>query len=176
MVHKEKEHGCNCHGSCDEQGCSSNEGPEVQNKEILELTSERDKYLALSQQIQADFVNYRNRIDSERNKMKLSANEKIIVDLLPVLDSFDLAMSHSKSKSEKQNLKMIHNQLFGVLENFGVKIIDDLEIFNPKFHHAITTEVSDKDNQILAVLQKGFMLGDKVIRHVKVKISRKSKK
>ncbi len=133
-------------------------------QQIEELTS-------TLKQVQADFENYQKRTEKEQEKLCKSASKELIIELLPVLDSFELAL---KDKQDK-GLEMLYSQLMGILEKKGLKQIEALDKkFDPYLHEALLQESSEKEEGIvLEELQKGYMLNDQIIRHTKVKVSKK---
>lgn len=122
------------------------------------------KYLRLA----ADFQNYRRRVDKEKNDIYSYANEKIMTELLAVIDNFDRALAiETADTGMKEGMAMILKQLLDVLEKSGLAEIPALEEeFDPNFHHAVQTVASKdhKGGQITNVLQKGYSLNNKVIR------------
>jgi len=139
-------------------------------QELIEMTD-------LLKRNQAEFENYRTRIETQRKELIITANKELILKLLPLLDSFELAFNN-KDKNEEfiKGMELIYSQFFQVLEDEGLKPMDtENSQFNPNLHEALLTEKhDDKENElILENLQKGFMLGDKVLRHAKVKINKK---
>jgi molecular chaperone GrpE len=126
--------------------------------------------------LQADFINYRNRVEREKKSLYASATEDIILQLLPVLDNFERALNNiEKDNAYYEGIKMIYNQMINVLTNNGLKEIECLgETFDPNFHHAVfMEECEDKDEgTIIEVLQKGYMLNEKVIRPSMVKVAK----
>lgn len=141
-------------------------------KEIAELT---DKYLRVS----AEFQNYRRRTEKEKNEIFKYGSEKVIVDLLSVLDNFERAISSVEHKDVNNNfldgIKMIYKQFKDILEKHGVKeIVCEGEEFDPNYHHAVLQEeVENKEsNIILEVYEKGYTLNGKVIRPSMVKVSK----
>ena len=139
-------------------------------QELIELTD-------LLKRNQAEFENYRTRIETQRKELVIMANKELILKLLPLLDSFELAFNNKdKSIEFLKGMELIYSQFFQVLEDEGLKPMDtENHQFNPNLHEALLTEKhDDKENElILENLQKGFMLGDKVLRHAKVKINKK---
>lgn len=137
-------------------------------KEIEEL---RDKLLRQ----QAEFENYKKFLDSEMEKFKCLANESLIKDLLPVLDSMELAIEDLKKRKsqELEGIKCIYQQMFKVLENHGLKPIQALgKMFDPYYHEVVAKVPSSlPEGIVVEELQKGYMLNLNVIRHSKVKIS-----
>lgn len=125
--------------------------------------------------LQADFINYKNRVEREKKNVYSYALEDIFSQLLPVLDNFERALSSmEKDNSYYEGVKMIYDQMLDVLKKNGLKEIDCLDKpFDPNFHHAVISEDSDKEEgTILEVFQKGYMLNDKVIRPSMVKVAK----
>jgi len=132
----------------------------------------------LLQRTQANFENYRKQTEKRVEEIRLMAAKDIIVQILPVLDNFELALkSNNDHTSECTNetftegVELIYSQFFSVLENNGVSVMDKTK-FDPFYHEALM-KIDSKlpENTIVEELQKGFILNDKVIRHAKVKIS-----
>ncbi len=143
----------------------------------------------LLQRTQANFENYRKQTEKRIEDIRAMASKDIILQVLPVLDNFELALKNNDHTSEftqgtekskisctptktfVEGVELIYSQLFSVLENNGITVIKKKE-FDPFYHEALM-KVDSKlpENTIVEELQKGFMLHDKVIRHTKVKIS-----
>ena len=128
----------------------------------------------------ADMINFRKRKEEEVNRMLKFCNEDIIKEILPIIDNFERAVAVDEStlsdveKNYLTGFKMIYTHLINVLEKFDVKAIDENNIeFNPVYHNAIMMEKKDgvKSGMVIEVLQKGYMLKDKVIRAAMVKVS-----
>ena len=122
--------------------------------------------------LQAEFENFKKRCEKENSEYMRYANEKIITDLLPVLDSFKLSLKNTHDIKEfKKGVELIYAQLSSALEKQGLRSINSVgEQFDPYKHEVLLVEDSDKDNEVLEELLKGYMLNDKIIRHAKVKI------
>lgn len=129
------------------------------------------KYLRLM----ADFQNYKRRTEKEKNDIYAFANEKIVSELLNVIDNFERALdAGSDGDSFVEGMNLIFKQLQGVLEKAGVVEIEALgQDFDPNFHHAVLTEDSAEyeSGKVTAVLQKGYLLNNKVIRPTMVKVA-----
>jgi molecular chaperone GrpE len=142
---------------------------EVLKNETGEL---KDKYLRLY----SEFENFRRRTSKEKIDIIKTANEDVILSLLPVLDDFERAQQAFKELNEsdplKQGLNLIQNKLFKTLESKGLKPMDAIgTAFNSDLHEAITQSpapTEDLKGKIIDVLEKGYYLNDKVIRHAKV--------
>ena len=147
---------------------------EISKEEQLsqDLASEKDKFLRLF----AEFENYKRRTSKERVELFKTANEDVIKALLPVLDDFDRAYIEISKTEEKDLLKgveLISNKLKSTLEQKGlapIKVANG-DVFNADNHEAITqipAPSEDLKGKIIDVIEKGYALGDKVIRFPKV--------
>lgn len=128
----------------------------------------------------AEMVNYRKRKEEEVNKMLKFCNEDMIKEILPIIDNFERAIAGEPAdiseaeKNYRSGVKMIYTHLVNMLEKFDVKAIDSCEVdFDPVYHNAIMLEKREgvKSGIVIEVLQKGYMLKDKVIRAAMVKVS-----
>jgi molecular chaperone GrpE len=132
-----------------------------------ELAESKDKYLRLY----AEFENHRRRTARERLDLIQSANEQLIKALLPVVDDFERAEKSLKELSGKEadGVLLIYQKLKKLLDQYGVKAMDAQGDFNPDLHEAIT-QVPDesKKGKVVDVVEKGYLLNDKVIRFAKV--------
>lgn len=121
------------------------------------------------QRAQAEFANVRKRDEEAKVEFLKFANQSLIEELIPVLDSFNIAIA-----AGTPGLEPIYKQFLSVLKSKGLEEVEPLgEAFDPRFHEAIgAEEVSEKakDHTITQVLQKGYKLGEKIIRAAKVKI------
>lgn len=132
-----------------------------------ELAESKDKYLRLY----AEFENHRRRTARERLDMIQSANEQLIKNLLPVVDDFERAEKSLKDLNAKEadGVLLIYQKLKKLLDQYGVKAMDAQGDFNPDLHEAIT-QIPDESRKgkIVDVVEKGYLLNDKVIRFAKV--------
>ncbi|MCF7835842.1 MAG: nucleotide exchange factor GrpE [Candidatus Marinimicrobia bacterium] len=138
---------------------------------------EKEEYLSGWQRSKADFINTRKKEEEERKIFIKMSNQALLTDILPVLDSFDLAIN-IKDQAENEiikGLKMIKIQLSNTLKQYGLEeiAIQNQEEFNPNFHEAIE-EIRSKEKSgiIIEEVQKGYTLHGKVLRPAKVKISK----
>jgi molecular chaperone GrpE len=140
-----------------------------------QVTQEEEELQTRYLRLAADFQNYKRRAEKEKNDIYAYANEKLIVELLNVIDNFDRAIALDYTdKGLLEGMTMIVKQFRTVLEKSGVEeIIADGEEFDPNFHHAVLVEKVDthKTGQITQVLQKGYLLNKKVIRPAMVKVA-----
>ncbi|MGB9680066.1 MAG: nucleotide exchange factor GrpE [Thermoanaerobacteraceae bacterium] len=145
-------------------------------KKLEEKEKQAAEYLEMAQRLKAEFENYRKRTEKEKSEMIDYGQEKVILELLPVIDNFERAlMSEGDLTSYKEGVELIYKQFKKILDNLGVEEIKaEGEIFDPYKHHAVMQdEVEDKkENEIIEVFQKGYTLKDKVIRPSMVKVAK----
>jgi molecular chaperone GrpE len=139
-------------------------------RERLKASEAKAKeYLDSWQRAQADFANLRKRDEEAKGEFVKFAASNVVSNLIPVLDSFTLAVAHGESGVEP-----IQKQLLQVLKAHGLEEVNPLhEQFDPKHHEAIgvvATDTPEEDNQILDVMQKGYILSGKTLRPAKVRI------
>lgn len=127
---------------------------------------------------QADFDNFRKRTRQEKEELTQYANAKLIVDLLPVMDNFFLAMQAAQGKGDTEALMkgvdMVFRQLAGVLEKAGVRTMEPVgEPFDPNRHEAVLSETAPETQAglVLEVLRTGYLLHERVLRPAMVKVS-----
>jgi molecular chaperone GrpE len=129
--------------------------------------------VATLQRVQAEFENYKKRVERDKKKVVDYSKEQIILKLLPILDNFELAMQNADNTEFAKGVELIYDDLMEALQKEGLIKIDANGKFDPHFHEALMTEDGPKDNMVLDEIQKGYKLKEKVIRHAKVKISKK---
>jgi len=138
-----------------------------------ELEAEKDRYLRLF----AEFENYKKRTGKERVELFKTAGQEVIVSLLPVLDDFDRALKEIE-KADQEHLKgvaLISNKLKEALKQKGLELTNTQvgDVFNADLHEAVTqipAPSEEMKGKIIDVLEKGYSLGEKIIRYPKVVI------
>jgi len=148
------------------------EAKEISVEELVKV--EKDKYLRLF----AEFENYKKRTSKERIELFKTAGKDIIVSLLPVMDDFDRAMvevSKSEDKELVKGVALIQDKLAKALEQKGLTLVEvnQGDVFDADTHEAITqipAPTEDLKGKIIDVVEKGFKLGDTIIRFPKVVI------
>ena len=160
----------------DEQEDLINEEESAETAQIEKLQQEIEEMKALAQRTQADFMNYKKRVEKEKSELTVFANEKIVTEMLTIVDNFERALQSEKENSETaffKGVELILKQLMDTLYKFGLEEIDALnQDFDPNFHHAVIQEEADEPDKVIDVLQKGYKLKDKVIRPSMVKVSK----
>jgi molecular chaperone GrpE len=148
--------------------------------EQIHLTSEQQKLAELTdtlQRLQADFENYRKRVEKETAEFVKFANSSLLAKFLPVLDTLDVAIKNACKDNHDQRyvkgLELLRAQLLSVLQVEGLLPIECVgKKFDPHYHEVMLKEPSDKEEgTILEEFQKGYLLHNKIMRHSKVKIS-----
>ena len=133
----------------------------------------RDQLLRL----RADFDNFRKRTQRERNELFLMANETLFLEMLPIIDHFEMgfksAEEHKTDCSVTEGFRMVYNQLLDVLKKFNVTAIDTIgEAFDPHRHESLLHMPSEKPaGTVLEQIRRGYMLGDKLLRAAQVIVS-----
>ncbi|MCL5128821.1 MULTISPECIES: nucleotide exchange factor GrpE [unclassified Algibacter] len=147
----------------------------VEEKLQAEVKQEKDKFLRLF----AEFENYKKRTSRERIELFSTASEDVMKTLLPILDDFERALSHIEDDKEAEVLRkgvlLIYQKLVNTLDQKGLKtiVVEKGEVFNADNHEAITqipAPTEDMKGKIIDVVEKGYKLGEKVIRFPKVVI------
>ena len=141
------------------------------------LAAEKDKHLRLF----AEFENYKKRTSKERMDLYRTAGQDIITSLLPIMDDFDRGLAEIKKVKDKSLLKgmqLINDKLVNTLSQKGLEVFEVKagEDFDSEIHDAVTqipAPTEDLKGKIIDVIEKGYKLGDKVIRHPKVVIGQK---
>jgi len=146
-------------------------------KELAECRERAEEYLVGWKREKADFVNYKKQREQEMAEFREFANEDIIINLLPVVDNFDLAVKHLPPELENsdwaQGVLHIKNQLEGFLKEAGAEEIKSVgEKFNPEHHEVVGKEKSEEDEDvIIEEVRKGYLIKGKVMRAARVVVS-----
>lgn len=148
-------------------------------KESLEADNKEEKIEELTdtlQRLQAEYSNYRRRTQQEKETMGIFANEKILNELIPVMDNMERAMDACTDKEDSmyKGIDMVQKQLKATFEKFGLEEIEsEGQEFDPNLHLAVMQEPVDgvDANQVVMVLQKGYKLNTKILRPAMVKVS-----
>lgn len=122
----------------------------------------------------AEYDNFKKRTRREKEELGLMAKGEVIKKLLPVFDNFDRAQNFPAAEDYAKGVEMIVRQFFEILEGMDIhSIAAEGDEFDPNLHEAVFREEKEgvPENQITEVLQKGYAMGDKVIRHAMVKVS-----
>jgi len=141
-------------------------------EQVMEETAFSQNYLNSAKRVQADFDNYKKRQQRELDRIVESANDGIISGLLTVIDDFERALSADDSDEFRKGVRQIHSNLRSLLRDHGLREVPTEGGFDPDLHEAICVEEGE-DGEILEVYQKGYYLGERLIRYSKVKVGKK---
>ncbi|WP_077367988.1 nucleotide exchange factor GrpE [Anaerosalibacter sp. Marseille-P3206] len=144
---------------------------------LKKLVKEKEEISNQYLRLQADFINYKNRVEKEKENLYSHASEDLLCALLPVLDNFERALESVENTDDSfyKGMEMIYDQFDKALKEIGLEEIDAIhEKFDPNYHHAALQEESEEFDEgiVLDVFQKGYMFKDKVIRPSMVKVSK----
>jgi len=158
---------------------------ELENQEVEETSPEADELEALRneneelistlQRLQADFENFRKRAQRDQEALVARAGERIVKELLPVLDDLERALEaaeqHEEAKLE-DGVKLVHRQLEQLLAKEGLAPVETDGMFDPHVHEGLLTQPSEsEEGSVIEVLQKGYRLGDRVLRPARVVVA-----
>jgi molecular chaperone GrpE len=141
--------------------------------ELAAVTAERDEYLDLLQRVQADFENYRKRAARDQERLVAHAHERLVRELLPVLDGLERALAAAERHEEAtlvEGVTLVQKALRQALAKEGLAEISTDGAFDPHVHEALLTQPSTEaePGSVLEVVQRGYRLGDKVVRPARV--------
>lgn len=141
--------------------------------------AEKAEYLIGWQKERADFANYRKQEEDRKMMFSESVRERILTKFLTVIDSFNMAFANKESwdkvdENWRKGVEYIYSQMNSIFEEYGVKEIGKIgEAFDPNIHESIETIVTDKkelDHTVITVIQKGYQLGERVMRPARVNV------
>lgn len=163
-----------------EAGQDIQEAPQdVDSSREFELKAELDDVRTQLLRVHADFDNFRKRTRQEKEDLQKYATKKLLGDLLPIVDNFDRALASVTSDETQSNfvqgVEMVHRQLLGLLEQNQVRPMQCVgESFNPELHDAVMQEPAENGGAagiVVAELQKGYFIADRVLRPAMVKVT-----
>jgi molecular chaperone GrpE len=142
---------------------------------LAEVEKERDEHLDDLKRVAAEFENYRKRVARDQASQAARAHERLVKELLPVLDDLERALEaaseHQEGKLE-EGVRLVQRELQEALGKEGLVEIETNGNFDPHVHEALLSQPSERDDgAILEVLQKGYRLGDRVLRPARVVVS-----
>jgi molecular chaperone GrpE len=143
--------------------------------ELADVTRERDEYLDALQRLKAEFDNYRKRVARDQGSLVARASERLVKQLLPVMDdlerTLEAAASHEGDKLE-DGVRLVHRALADALAKEGLVEVATDGAFDPHTQEALLSQPSDEpEGTVIQVLQKGYRLGDHVLRPARVVVS-----
>jgi molecular chaperone GrpE len=153
------------------------EQAEGQNDALDELRREKDSLQDRLLRTAAEFDNYRKRVERERRDLADFMKADILTEILPIVDNFERAMQVPSADGDplRKGVELIHKQMLDFLRKRGVTTIEALGAdFDPNFHQAVIHETSPfhREGEVIEELQRGYMLGDKLLRPAMVKVAK----
>jgi molecular chaperone GrpE len=161
----------------DEAHVHQEEAPVVQSGEetLAALQAERDEAIDRWKRTAADFDNFRKRATREREEFVTFANERLVKELLPILDDLERALVAATEHQEaalEDGVRLVHQSLASLLARQGLKEIDAEGKFDPHVHEALLSQPSEaEEGSVIDVVQKGYTLGDRVVRPARVVVA-----
>ena len=161
----------------DKQDKENNEGITSEKSECEQCSVLNDKYLHLA----ADYQNYQKRTEKDRALWIGQAQQGLLLHVIKIIDDFDRALSehHEQEHNEQleawlEGFELIGKSLNKLLDQYGVKKIEDYSQFNPELHEAVANVDSPdhKSGEIVTVFEAGYMVGDKVLRPAKETVAK----
>jgi len=144
-------------------------------EDIISTTSGDEKYLERLQRLQAEFVNYKKRIEREKLELSDFFKSELIGSLLPVIDDFERMLDHSNNEDNEflRGIELIYQKLLDILKDQGLQPIESVgQKFDPNLHEAILIETSEngEDETVAEELRKGYIFNNKLLRPAQVKV------
>jgi molecular chaperone GrpE len=157
-------------------GAGPEQPPAGEDVRLAALERERDEYLDALQRLKAEFDNYRKRTVREQEALAGRAGEALVKELLPVLDDLERALAAAEDHEEarlEDGVRLVHRSLLEALQRHGLELIETDGAFDPHVHEALLAQPSDEaePGSVLQVLQKGYRLGDRVLRPARVVVA-----
>jgi len=147
-------------------------------QELQKVKQERDNLYDRLLRKQAEFENYKKRVERERAEFVQFASAELVKELLNALDSFELAIRNAKADEQTlRGFELIYKQLLDTMGRFGLKAIEAKgQSFDPNFHQAVVTTPTDdvEENTILEELRKGYLLNGRLLRPAMVNVASKA--
>jgi molecular chaperone GrpE len=144
-------------------------------EQVAALEAERDAHLNDLKRVAADFENYRKRVARDQESLVARAHERLVKELLPVLDDLERALAAAEEHQEAQleeGVRLVQRELEAALQREGLAEIETNGRFDPHVHEALLSQPSELDEgSILEVVQKGYRLGDRVVRPARVVVA-----
>jgi len=144
-------------------------------EQVAALEAERDEHLNDLKRVAAEFENYRKRVLRDQESLVARAHERLVKELLPVLDDLERALAaaeqHEEAKLE-EGVRLVHKELADALSREGLAEIETNGQFDPHVHEALLSQPSEaEEGSIIEVVQKGYVLGDRVVRPARVVVA-----
>jgi molecular chaperone GrpE len=142
---------------------------------LAALEAERDEHLNDLKRVAAEFENYRKRVARDQESLVARAHERLVKELLPVLDDLERALAAAEDHEEatlEEGVRLVHRELAAALAHEGLAEIETNGHFDPHVHEALLSQPSsEEEGSVIEVVQKGYRLGDRVLRPARVVVA-----
>jgi molecular chaperone GrpE len=157
----------------EEPGDTASPGSPALHEQLTQAEAKRDEYLDLLQRTKADFENYRKRAIRDQERLVAHAHERLVKELLPVLDDLERALEAAERHEEAtlvEGVQLVQGALRKALEKEGLAEIEAEGAFDPHVHEAVLTQPGNgkESGSVLEVVQRGYRLGDRIVRPARV--------
>jgi molecular chaperone GrpE len=144
-------------------------------EQVAALEAERDEHLNDLKRVAAEFENYRKRVARDQESLVARAHERLVKELLPVLDDLERALAAAEQHEEaalEEGVRLVHRELDAALRREGLAEIETNGRFDPHVHEALLSQPSDaEEGTVVEVVQKGYTLGGRVVRPARVVVA-----
>jgi molecular chaperone GrpE len=144
-------------------------------EQVAALEAERDEHLNDLKRVAAEFENYRKRVARDQESLVARAHERLVKELLPVLDDLERALAAAEDHEEatlEEGVRLVHRELAAALAHEGLAEIETNGHFDPHVHEALLSQPSsEEEGSVIEVVQKGYRLGDRVLRPARVVVA-----
>ena len=148
----------------------------VESEDVAALKKERDEFYDRLLRKTAEFDNYRKRVDRERRDLAEYTAADVLTEVLPIIDNLERALAAAAEADPlRKGVELIHKQMLDLMRKRGVKAIEALGAdFDPNFHQAVIHEPTSehREGEVIAELQRGYLLGDRLLRPAMVKVAK----
>jgi len=164
--------------SAEAGGDASPAGLEELRADLEKARGEAAEYLDNLQRLKAEFENFRKRMFREQSEFLKFASQGVVGELLPVIDNFERALDQDhgdRFDDYKKGMKLVYGQLLEVLAKEGLSMVEPVgQPFDPNLHEAVMQEESAEypEGTVVRVLERGYILQDRIIRHAKVSVAK----
>jgi molecular chaperone GrpE len=169
------QHDSTQHDGPQDDGADEQQVEDAQVDALTSVTKERDDYLDALQRLMAEFDNYRKRVARDQQELAARAHERLVKELVPILDDLERALEavaqHEEARLE-EGVRLVHRSLDDLLAREGLTEVETAGKFDPHTQEALLSQPSsEEEGSVIQVLQKGYKLGDRVLRPARVVIS-----
>ncbi|MDQ2984470.1 MAG: nucleotide exchange factor GrpE [Actinomycetota bacterium] len=173
-LHASRKAGDPAHDQLDEVEQTEAEGESLEER-LAAAEAQAEEHLTDLKRVAAEFENFRKRAARDQESFAMRANERLVKELLPIVDDLERALEAAEQHEEaelEEGVRLVHRQFEQLLDREGLAEIDTEGAFDPHVHEALLSQPSDaEEGSVIEVLQKGYKLGDRVLRPARVVVA-----